>query len=207
MIVFTTLILSVLCIIGGGALRFFYHREMSLEYLGWGTLVSAVWNFSNSAAGQYLFPAAADYIAFYATLLLPLPFFLYLNALQQKRYQKLYRVMEALVLVETAAFLFLHLTGRMNDAQNVFVILLLLSLYLILAFITVLADLCQKRIRDYLLGALGLTFVWLVCAVRLIPYFFLERIRQQMMARETLSAQIHILEQKKMPVQYHLVAQ
>lgn len=175
MIVFTTLILSILCIIGGSALRFFYHREMSLEYLGWGTLLAAVWNFSNSAAGQYLFPAAIDYVTFYTTLLLPLPFFLYLNALQQKRYQKLYRAMGVLVLVETAVFAFLQLTGRGDAAQNVFVILLLLSLYLTLAFITVLADLCQRRIRGYLLGALGLTFVWLVCAVRLVPYFFLER--------------------------------
>ncbi len=175
MIVFTTLILSVLCIIGGGAMRFFYHREMALEYLGWGTLVAAAWNFSNSAAGQYLFPAAADYLAFYTTLLLPFPFFLYLNVLQQKRYQKLYRVMGITVLVETVVFAFLQLTGLGSTGQNAFVMLLVLSLFLTLMFLTILTDLCQKRIRDYLLGALGLTFVWFVCAARLIPYFFLER--------------------------------
>lgn len=175
MIVFTTLILSVLCIIGGSALRFFYHREMALEYLGWGTLLAAVWNFSNSAAGRYLLPAATDYIALYTTLLMPLPFFLYLNALQQKRYQKLYQAMGLLVLLETAVFTILQLTRLRSTTQNAFVVLLLLSLFLTLTILTILIDLFQKRIRDYLLGALGLTFVWLVCAARLVPYFLLDR--------------------------------
>lgn len=175
MIVFTALILSVLCIIGGGALRFFYHKEMSLEYLGWGTLLAAVWNFSNTAAGRYLLPAATDYIAFYTTLILPFPFFLYLNTLQQKRYQKLYRAMGLMVLVEIAVFAFLQLTGLRGVTQNVFVMLLLLSLFLTLTVLTVLVDLYQKRIRDYLPGALGLMFIWLVCAARIIPYFLLDR--------------------------------
>ena len=140
MIVFTTLLLSVICIIGGSALRLFYHREIALEYLGWGTFLAAIWNFSNSAAGQYLFPLAANYIAFFATLLLPLPFFLYLNLLQKKRYQKLYQGMGLAVILETIVFTMLHLTGLRYASENVSVILLFVSVFLTLTIVTILVD-------------------------------------------------------------------
>lgn len=175
MIVFTTLLLSVLCIIGGSTLRLFYHREVSLEYLGWGTLLAAAWNFSNSAAGQYLFPETADYLTFFTTIFLPLPFFLYLNTLQQKRYQKMYRVLVMAVLLETVILTVLQLTGLYGTAKSVFLILLLLSLYMVCTMATILIDLYHRQIRDYLLAALGLTFIWIVCLTRLVPYFLLNR--------------------------------
>ena len=175
MIVFTTLLLSVICILSGSTLRLFYHREVRLEHLGWGTLIAAIWNFSNSVAGQYLFPSAADNLAFFTTLFLPLPFFLYLNTLQKKRYQKLYQAMGMAVLLETIIFTILRLTGICSAEESAFLILLLFSLYLMLLMVTILIDLYRKQIRDYLPAALGMAFIWLVCFVRLVPYFLLNR--------------------------------
>lgn len=175
LIIFTTLILSLICIIGGSVLRLFYHREISLECLGWGTLIAAVWNFSNSAAGQYWFPVAADLIAFFATLLLPLPFFLYLNLLQKKRYEKLYRIMGAAVLLEAILFTVLHLTGTGYAENHAFVVLLFLSLFLTVMESTILYDLYHRQVRDYRLAALGLTFVWFICLTRLVPYFISQK--------------------------------
>ncbi len=175
MIVFTTLLLSVICILSGSTLRLFYHREVPLEHLGWGTLIAAIWNFSNSVAGQYLFPSAADNLAFFTTLFLPLPFFLYLNTLQKKRYQKLYQAMGMAVLLETIIFTILRLTGICSAEESAFLILLLFSLYLMLLMVTILIDLYRKQIRDYLPAALGMAFIWLVCFVRLVPYFLLNR--------------------------------
>lgn len=175
MIVFTTLLLSVICILSGGALRLFYHRTISLEHLGWGTLLAAIWNFSNSASGQYLLPSAANYLSFFTTLFLPLPFFLYMNTLQKKRYQRLYQVLGIAVLLETIIFTVLCLTGIRTAEENVFLILLLFSLYLMLTTVTALIDLYHKQIRDYLPTALGLAFIWFICLARLVPYFLLDR--------------------------------
>ena len=175
MIVFTTLLLSILCIAGGGALRLFYHREASLEYLGWGTLLAAVWNFSNSAAGQSLLAETANDLTFFTTLLLPLPFFLYLNTLQKKRCQKLYRAMVLAILLEAAIFTVIWLAGLQDRQQTASLMLLLFCLYLMLMMATILTDLYHRQIRNYLLAALGLTFIWIVCLARLIPYFLLNR--------------------------------
>lgn len=171
MIVFTTLLLSVLCIIGGGSLRLFYHREVSLEYLGWGALVGAAWNFSNSVFGQYLFPKTVTYLAFFTTLFLPFPFFLYLNMLQKKRYHKLYRALETAVLLEAALFTALQLTGLCGPDEIISPMLVLFGLYVTFVTATVLVDLYHRQIRDYLVVALSMAFLWFICLARLIPYF------------------------------------
>lgn len=171
LIAFNTLFLSVLCIIGGISLRLFYHRKASLEYLGWGTLLAAVWNISNSDFGQQLFPAANDYISFFTTLFLPFPFFLYLNHIQKKRYQALYQIMETAIFLETAIFSILHFFYLQSMAEDAFIILLLLSLYLTLTIATILVDLFKRQIRSYLPIALGMLALWLICHARLVPYF------------------------------------
>lgn len=175
MIVFTTLLLSVLCITGGSALRLFYHREISIEYLGWATALAAVWNFSNSAAGRYLLPEAAFYLAFFTTLFLPFPFFWYLNILQKKRYHRLYQILGLAVIVEAVAFTILQFTGIGSSGENISVMLALFCLYLIFIMATMLIDLVHRQIRDYLLAVPGLVFIGIVCLVRLVPYFLAGR--------------------------------
>lgn len=171
LITFTTLLLSVICILGSLLLRLFYHRRASLEYLGWGTLLAAVWNISNSNLGQQLFHYSADYITFFSTLFMPLPFFLYLNVVQKKHYQILYRIMETVVLLETVVLSVLHLTNLQSIDKDVFITLLLVSLYMTIMISTILIDLFKRRISSYLPIALGLSILWLVCAARIAPYF------------------------------------
>ena len=172
MIVFTSLLLSVICIIGGGALRLFYHREIPLMYLGWATLLTAVWSLSNSAAGQYLFPVAADYLAFFTTIFLPLPFFLYLNILQKKRYQKLYQAAVLALLLETVIFTIILLTGTRGPKEHISIVLSLFVPYQVLMIATALIDLYHKQIRDYFFASIGLTFIGFICLARL-PFFLL----------------------------------
>ncbi|MCI8373103.1 MAG: response regulator [Lachnospiraceae bacterium] len=176
LIAFTTLLLSVICIFGGAALRLFYHRQISLEYLGWGTMLAAVWNISNSELWQELTNAAAeDYIACYATLLLPVPFFLYLNLLQKKRFQRLYQGMTLAVLLECVVFSALHFLGIRPFEKSIFLILLLFSLFLIVMTGTMLADLVKGRLRDYVPAAVGLCAIGLISLTKLVPFFLLQR--------------------------------
>lgn len=172
MIIYTALLLSVICIIGGSALRLFYHREIPLTYLGWATLLTAVWSFSNSVAGQYLFPVAAEYLAFFTTIFLPLPFFLYLNLLQRKRYQKLYQMAVFVLLLETVVFTILLVTGIRSAKEAISIVLFLFAPYQVLMIATSLIDLYNKQIQDYLFASLGLTFIGFICLARL-PFFLL----------------------------------
>ena len=67
-IVFVTLVFSVISIVGSLVLRLHYHKKIDLEYLGWGILLSAVWNITNSQTGQALFQnsqALPDISAFF----------------------------------------------------------------------------------------------------------------------------------------------
>ena len=84
-IIFVTLVFSVISIAGSVVFRLYYHRKIDLEYLGWGILLSAVWNITNSHAGQAMFnySPVVEEIAFFAMILMPLPFLFYLDEVQK----------------------------------------------------------------------------------------------------------------------------
>lgn len=79
------------------------------------------------------------------------------------------------ILLEAAIFTVIWLAGLQDRQQTASLMLLLFCLYLMLMMATILTDLYHRQIRDYLLAALGLTFIWIVCLARLIPYFLLNR--------------------------------
>lgn len=176
LITLTTLILSVICIISGVLLRLFYHRKIALEYLGWGTFLAAIWNISDSGLGQILSNAsAADYVAFFTLLFMPLPFFLYLNLIQEKRYQYLYYSMTFATLLEFAVFTILHVAKLRSFKENSNFILFLFILFLVLTTAAMLADLRHQKIRNYLPSAIGMGAILLICFIRFISYFFLHQ--------------------------------
>ncbi len=176
LITLTTLILSVICIISGVLLRLFYHKKIALEYLGWGTLLAAIWNISDSGLGQFFSNAsAADYVAFFTILFMPLPFFLYINLIQEKRYQYLYYSMTFAILLEFAVFTILHVTKLRFFKEDSNFILFLFILFLVLTTAAMLADLRHRKIRSYLPSAIGIGAVLLICFVRFISYFFLHQ--------------------------------
>ncbi len=176
-IAFTTLSLSMISILAGAALRILYQKRIALECLGWGILLTSLWNISSSGFREVLFPNAqySELIIFFITLFLPVPFFFYVNQLQEGRYGKIYRILEWGVLAELAAYLLLHLAGVRNLVSNARLMLLLFSLSLIVSMATIIYDMFQGHIRKYLLSAMGLAVVSLVVFVKVIPFFLYGR--------------------------------
>lgn len=75
-VAFVALILSIVTLIGSLTLRLCYHRKVALEYLGWGTLIAAVWLITNSVFRQIIFPnlSIVNDITFLMIMLLALPY-------------------------------------------------------------------------------------------------------------------------------------
>lgn len=147
MIVFTTLLLSVLCIAGGTTLRLFYHREISLEYLGWGTLPCC--NLELLQLCRRTVPDSRNdglsgilYNPVSAASVFPVS-----ECTAEKRYQKLYRLAGLAVLLEAVIFTVLQLCGLRSAQENVSLMLLLFCVYLILMMATVLIDLYHRQIE------------------------------------------------------------
>lgn len=171
-IVFVTLIFSAISIVGSVVYRLHYHRKIDLEYLGWGILLGAVWNITNSPAGQMFFnnsPAVADF-AFFAILLMPLPFLFYMNEVQKGRYCKWYRITEIFLAIECIVFIGLHYF-RLYDFRNHFLPVAICFLLFVLAVAgTILSDILHGYIREYFIVAAGMVCVWITVFIRIVSY-------------------------------------
>lgn len=172
-VVFVTFIFSVISIVGSVAFRLYYHRKIDLEYLGWGILLSAVWNITNSMAGNTLFhfpPAVAD-LSFFIMCLMPIPFLFYMDEVQKGRYHKWYKTAELLFAAECVAFAVMYLLHFWDSAVRSVLFLVCLLLFVLIMAGTIFADLFRGYIREYFVVAAGMTGVWIVVFVRFVSYF------------------------------------
>lgn len=172
-IAFVTLILSIIAIIGSMVLRFFYHRKVALEYLGWGILVAAVWLITNSTFRQLIFPnlSIINDITFLMIMLLALPYLLYMNEIQKGRYKTSYQIMEIIIIINCLLCSVLHMTGICDFTDTIIYVSVFCILSIILMITTILLDLKRGLIREYIYVAMGMLAVCVAAFVQIIIYF------------------------------------
>jgi len=171
-LVFATLILAVISIIGSMAFRLRYHRKIDLEYLAWGILLGAIWNISKSDFSLYLFrnPLVAADLSVLVVMLMPLPFLFYFNEVQKGRYQKLYTVTEILLGVEFVVISAMHFLHFRDFGDNILLITNFCKLFMLLLFGTMLFDIYKRHIMEYIIVALGMLCVFLAANVSFASY-------------------------------------
>ncbi len=172
-VAFVTLILSVIAIIASIVLRFFYHRRVSLEYLGWGILVAAVWLITNSSFRQLIFPnlSIINDITFIMIMLLSLPYLLYINEVQKGRYQWGYQILESIIIVNFFVCSALHMTGICDFTDTISYISAFCIISILLLIVTILMDIRNGAIREYLFVAVGMFGVCVAAFIQIIFYF------------------------------------
>lgn len=178
-IVFVTLIFSVISIVGSVVYRLHYHRKIDLEYLGWGILLGAVWNITNSPAGQLLFnnSPVVEEIAFFVMLLMPLPFLFYMDEVQKGRYHYLHRAVEIILTVEWIVFFVVYCfkSGGLPDSR--LFIAGGLFLFILTVVSTTLSDVFRGYIREYVVIAVGTTGLWIISFARILSYTYRGRVK------------------------------
>lgn len=167
-----TLILSILAIIGSVVLRIVYHKKMALEYLGWAILFATIWVITNSIFRQLIFPnlPVVNDMAFFMIMLLPLPFLLYVNEIQEGRYQRIFHGMEGILILNFFLCSALHVTGRKDFTDTVTISFAFCGLSIALMGGTLLLDLWRGNIRKYLFPAVGILGMSMACIIQMILY-------------------------------------
>ncbi len=165
-IAFIMLFMAVVTIIFSIVLKLSYKREIALEYLGWGILLAAVWIISESSIRQLLFPNTflIGNMAFFAIMLMPLPFLIYINGVQKGRYKIWYMIMEC---VAVADFLVCTLLQFWNIADFLESLILMHATILIAitgVCITIIMDIVKKEVKSYRLITVGL-FIMMIASI------------------------------------------
>lgn len=172
-VAFVTLILSIVAIVGSMSLRFYYHRKVPLEYLGWGILIAAVWLITNSTFRQLLFPniSIVNDMTFLMIMLLSLPYLLYMDEIQKGRYRKGYHTLEIIVTINFIVYSTLHITRCRDFTDTIGYVSFFCIVSILWLILTILVDLFRKQAGDYLFVAIGMFGVCVAAFVQIIIYF------------------------------------
>lgn len=172
-VAFLTLFLGVISVVGSLALQMVYHQDIHLQYLGWGVSLAAIWLIMNSVFRQMIFSniSVVNDMTFFTIMLLPLPFMIYMNSIQNQRYQKAYNIAGILVLVNFCVCTFLHVMNWKDFADTIVVIALFCVGSVGLMGVTILIDAWKKHIKEYRLEAIGVIGASLAAVLQIVLYF------------------------------------
>lgn len=149
---------GIISVVFSGILRLIYHERIIFGYLGWGIFLSATWMISESKLRQILFTdlSLVEGLAFCAVMILPIPYFIYVDHIQKNRYQKFYTLMTFIFIILFAVYVGAKVLGMDSYLNETYMKRGELAAAIALILITMLIDLIRKDIRDYSLAALGI---------------------------------------------------
>lgn len=164
------LLLSVIAISASFLLKYVFHKDVDLNYLGWGVFWVTLWMIAESKLRQFLLPNNSVFgsIAFFAVMIMPLPFIIYMDSTQKRRYHKWYILMGGICIAEFVICTILQLCNIKDFIDTMLYMHIVLGLMFVLAAGTILVDMSQKRLDDYRLVAYGFLGVIITGSVEII---------------------------------------
>ncbi len=170
---FFMLLLGIITIIVSVVIRFCYQKDLAFLYLGFGITVGAAWLLLNSAFRQILFPniSIASDVTFFCIMLLPFPFLLFMNDIQEQRYEKCYLFSGIFTILINLSCLLLYVTDYKDFSETIF--------YLQIACITCIfsigiatgIDLFKGYIEEYKLIAIGILGSCVAALIQIFLYY------------------------------------
>lgn len=171
---FFMLILGILCIIFSIVLNLYFHKQVQLENLGWGVFLAAIWVITNSMFRQVIFSniSVVGDMTFLMIMLLAIPFMLYMDDIQRQRYHKIYLVGEGIVIVDFFVCTILHITNTVDFADSIKVIAVICFSSISTMVITMIVDVFNGRVKEYLLVAVGVLGISIAAVIQIYIYFY-----------------------------------
>ncbi len=166
------LLFGIACVVFGTVIRLSYRKQSHLEYLGWGVMVSSLWIITNSNLRQILFRnvSVANDLAFMMVMIMPMPFLIYVNRVQSRRYQVAYGVIESVVTLNFTVCLGLQVSGLYDFPESFPMIASVCVAAIVYVVVTMLIDVVKKRIREYRLLAIGFLGVGAAAVAQIYMY-------------------------------------
>ncbi|MBQ9608025.1 MAG: response regulator [Lachnospiraceae bacterium] len=173
MIAFLELVLSVITIIVSNILRIKYNRRVELAYLGWSVFLGACWSIFNSEFRQLIFPnlSTVSDMAFFMIMLIPFPFLIYMNEIQEYRYRKPYIFAGIVVVIDFIVCSTLHIARIADFADTIVAMAGACFLVIIMIAVTVIIDFIKKQTKDYWLVVVGILGAFFAACIQIIKYF------------------------------------
>ncbi len=174
---FLILIFSVLLLMFGLItvfLSFFLQRytknPLYLRYLGWCILAVAAWVALQSKLRQAFFPniSVTSVLAEFVLFLVPIPFAIYMDHVQKRRYHVAYLLFEFASLIFAVVSTRLIVSSMIDHGDMGVPVYILLGILILLVFATVIQDIRTRQIKQYIYVAYGIGGVLLTAILQIM---------------------------------------
>ena len=168
------IIIGLICLVAAVAYKFLYGKYLELEHLSIGAILGACWVLSNSVFRQFYTSniSVMSDIPFLMVMIMPLPYLVFINSLQNGRY---YKAIIAVSILEIANFVFcitLFVTGKVPLADSFIFSAICALIGISVIFVTVLLDLKKHLIGSYIFVAAGFGVLAIAAIVQILAYQF-----------------------------------
>ena len=168
------LLLGTICLIASVTYKYIHRKYLEMEHLSIGVIIGACWVLSNSIFRQLYTSniSIMSDIPFLMVMIMPMPFIVFVDSLQNGRYGKLLCVAG---IVETVNFLVcsaMFVTGAVTLVRS-FVFSAVCALFSIIVIgITIVRDYRRHMLRSYRIVAFGFAVLAIAAIIQIIAYAF-----------------------------------
>lgn len=173
------LLFSIIVIIMCTSFKIVYKRSISLIYVGFVSLLCAIWLLSEVLFRQLIFKNLSTLapLPFICLLLVPFPTMIYMNETQKRRYEKKYSVGLLYSAIITVTLTFMQICNIADYQKNISVIHtgILFTAYLMVS--TVIKDFKRGYTKEYILTIIGFSCILSSAIIELVAYYINPRFR------------------------------
>ncbi len=157
-IAFIMLIVSVLCLVSGIILSIGLKSFFEITYLAAMSILASIWILCNAEASQLYFPnmTMTMTIDYMMLMLLPFPFLFFMNLVQNRKFDMVYKVFEVIAMAESSVCLILFVLKIVDLSQMFLVIAAVFGSSLIMILVTIVLDILKYKNYRYIIVAFGI---------------------------------------------------
>ena len=168
------LLLALICFIASICYRIIHRRYLEMQHLSLGVIIGACWVLSNSIFRQ-LYSRNISVVSdtpFLMVILMPLPFLVFINSLQQNRYNKLITVAGVLEVADFLLCITLFISGKMTLIQSFPIAAGCAFFSIVVMFVTLILDIRGRLVKSYIFVAIGFVFLAIAAICQIAMYQF-----------------------------------
>lgn len=149
-----------------------YKRKIPLKHLSVGVIIVAIWLIANATIRQLFFPnvSVIHDTAYIMVMLIAMPFLFYMDTVQEKRYTRLYKVVETLIIINFVVSNLLVILLKWNYSQTFNQSVICDGAGILIIIVSIIIDIVKKRVRPYLLSAIGILGFCLCSLLQIICF-------------------------------------
>ncbi len=165
--------ICLFCVIACYVLRRMYKKNLSLNYLAWSLFYCSLWTLSETEFRQLLFHnvSVLTCMTYWSLMLIPFPFLIYMDDIQEGRYRKLYLVSMGYSMVVAIVGTILQVFDVVQFVTQLPFIHGGIALAMACIIGTILVDAFRKKLSDYFFVGLGIYGMLFFAILELVLYY------------------------------------